>query len=118
MTLPSRFWEKTTPGAECVVWTGAVNSKGYPCFAVDGTSQLAHRLTASNLYIRPDDRSYECIECRRAQGRLRRAAQKAALSDSSAGSVGFHGPPVLGPPVEEAGGGVTSTLTSPPVQDT
>lgn len=45
MTLPANFTAKTiampTP---CIIWTGALNSKGYPCFAVNGVSQLAHRL--------------------------------------------------------------------------
>lgn len=41
--LPERFWAKTQP-TDCLVWTGAVNTKGYPCFAIDGVSQLAHRL--------------------------------------------------------------------------
>lgn len=41
--LPDNFWSKTTT-TDCVIWKGAVNSKGYPCFAVDGKSQLAHRL--------------------------------------------------------------------------
>lgn len=41
--LPDTFWAKTAT-TDCIVWTGAVNSKGYPCFAVDGVSHLAHRL--------------------------------------------------------------------------
>lgn len=43
MSLPDTFWAKTTR-TDCIVWTGAVNGKGYPCFAVAGRSQLAHRL--------------------------------------------------------------------------
>ena len=39
------FTDKTiTMPTPCVIWTGALNSKGYPCFAVDGVSKLAHRL--------------------------------------------------------------------------
>ena len=43
MSLPVNFWSKTAP-ADCTIWTGAVNSKGYGCFSVGGQSQLAHRL--------------------------------------------------------------------------
>lgn len=42
-SLPDRFWAKTAR-TDCIVWTGAVNTKGYPCFAVNGESHLAHRL--------------------------------------------------------------------------
>lgn len=41
--LPSRFWDKTAP-SDCIIWTGAVNAKGYACFAIDRVSHLAHRL--------------------------------------------------------------------------
>ncbi|HEX6684999.1 MAG TPA: HNH endonuclease signature motif containing protein [Candidatus Limnocylindrales bacterium] len=41
--LPTRFWSKTAR-YDCIVWTGAANSKGYGCFLVDGQSQLVHRL--------------------------------------------------------------------------
>lgn len=44
MTLPSTFWSKTAPATDCIRWTGAQNSKGYGCFAIDGVSQLAHRV--------------------------------------------------------------------------
>lgn len=43
MTLPDNFWAKTQT-TDCIVWTGACNSKGYPCFGVGGFSRLAHRL--------------------------------------------------------------------------
>ena len=43
MSLPASFWNKTRE-TDCIVWTGAVNTKGYPCFGIDGKSQLAHRL--------------------------------------------------------------------------
>lgn len=43
MSLPSNFWTKTR-STDCLIWTGAVNTKGYPCFAMNGVSQLAHRL--------------------------------------------------------------------------
>lgn len=44
-TLPAGFTAKTiTPPTPCVIWTGAVNSKGYPCYAVEGWSTLAHRI--------------------------------------------------------------------------
>lgn len=41
--LTERFWAKVAT-TDCLIWTGAVNSKGYPCYAVNGRSQLAHRL--------------------------------------------------------------------------
>ena len=43
MSLPANFWAKTTE-TDCLIWIGAANNKGYGCFAVDGVSQLAHRL--------------------------------------------------------------------------
>lgn len=41
--LPEHFWSKTRT-TDCLIWMGAVNTKGYPCFAVNGVSTLAHRL--------------------------------------------------------------------------
>lgn len=43
MSLPAAFWMKATT-TDCIVWTGAQNSKGYGCFAIHGVSHLAHRL--------------------------------------------------------------------------
>lgn len=43
-TLPTRFWAKTAPATDCILWTGAVNNKGYGCYAVNGVSHLAHRV--------------------------------------------------------------------------
>lgn len=43
MSLPAAFWEKASR-TDCLVWHGAQNSKGYGCFAVNGSTQLAHRL--------------------------------------------------------------------------
>lgn len=43
MTLPSTFWSKTTR-TDCIVWSGAQNSKGYGCYGVAGKSELAHRV--------------------------------------------------------------------------
>lgn len=42
--LPERFTAKTATETGCIVWTGAVNSKGYGCFAINRVSQLAHRV--------------------------------------------------------------------------
>ena len=42
--LPVTFLEKTITNPSCILWVGAVNSTGYGCFAVDGKSQLAHRV--------------------------------------------------------------------------
>lgn len=47
--LPAHFWAKTRT-TDCIVWTGAANSKGYPCFLMDGSSQLAHRLAYEDKY--------------------------------------------------------------------
>jgi HNH endonuclease len=38
-----RFLAKTKRVGECLVWTGAVNSRGYPCYSDNGRSVLAHR---------------------------------------------------------------------------
>lgn len=48
-TLPDLFWAKVK-STDCLLWTGAVNSRGYGCFAVDGVSQLAHRLAYEDAY--------------------------------------------------------------------
>lgn len=42
--LPATFLAKTRPATDCIVWTGAQNSKGYGCFAINRVSQLAHRV--------------------------------------------------------------------------
>lgn len=43
--LPSNFWAKVQVSADgCWLWTGALNSRGYPCFGIRGRSQLAHRV--------------------------------------------------------------------------
>lgn len=44
MSLPDIFWAKTRTSPDCIVWTGACNSKGYPCIAIHGVSHLAHRV--------------------------------------------------------------------------
>lgn len=44
MKLPDSFWSKARR-TDCILWMGAVNSRGYGCFAVNGVSQLAHRLS-------------------------------------------------------------------------
>lgn len=43
MTLPETFWAKART-TDCIIWAGAQNNKGYGCFAIEGKSQLAHRL--------------------------------------------------------------------------
>lgn len=48
-TLPGTFWAKVK-ATDCLLWTGAVNSRGYGCFAVNGVSQLAHRLAYEDAY--------------------------------------------------------------------
>lgn len=48
--LTARFWDKVTKDdADCWRWTGAVNSTGYGCWAVDRKSQLTHRLAYAAL---------------------------------------------------------------------
>lgn len=45
------FTDKTiTMPTPCVIWTGALNSRGYPCFSVGGWSQLAHRLAYQDAF--------------------------------------------------------------------
>lgn len=43
MTLPDRFWDKTA-NSECVVWTGALNSRGYGVYRHEGRAALVHRV--------------------------------------------------------------------------
>lgn len=48
--LPDRFWRKVDPQPDgCWLWTGALNSRGYSCFAVDGVSHLGHRVAYEAL---------------------------------------------------------------------
>jgi hypothetical protein len=43
--LPERFWDKTRADENgCLIWTGAIQSRGYGCFSIAGTIQLVHRL--------------------------------------------------------------------------
>lgn len=49
MSLPPSFWSKVRE-SDCLIWTGAVNTKGYPCVWVDGVSQLAHRLAYEDVH--------------------------------------------------------------------
>lgn len=44
MTLPAIFATNSHPATDCIVWTGAQNSKGYGCLVIDGVGQLAHRV--------------------------------------------------------------------------
>ena len=44
LVLADRFWSKTAPATDCIVWRGAQNTKGYGCYAINGVSHLAHRL--------------------------------------------------------------------------
>lgn len=44
--LPDRFWAKTQENSDgCLIWTAALNNKGYGCFSLAGTIHLAHRLS-------------------------------------------------------------------------
>lgn len=55
MKLPAHFWSKARR-TDCILWQGAINSRGYGCFAVDGVSQLAHRLAYEEANgLIPDD---------------------------------------------------------------
>lgn len=48
--LPATFWSKVAEDVSgCWLWTGALNSRGYGCYGVDGVSQLAHRVIYSTL---------------------------------------------------------------------
>lgn len=48
--LPGNFWSKVRASdSGCWIWTGAVNSTGYPCFGIQGRSQLAHRVAYRTL---------------------------------------------------------------------
>lgn len=62
--LPGNFMSKVAPST-CIIWTGALNSRGYGCFGVGGVSQLAHRVAweAVNGPI-PDGLTVDHVECR------------------------------------------------------
>lgn len=49
--LPARFWAKVkpNPASGCWIWRGASNSRGYPCFAINRRSHLAHRVAYAAL---------------------------------------------------------------------
>lgn len=49
MSLPVAFWDKTRR-TDCIIWTGAVNNKGYGCFGVNGVSKLAHRVAWEDVH--------------------------------------------------------------------
>lgn len=49
MSLPATFHAKTRP-SDCIVWTGALNSRGYGCFAIAGKSYLAHRIAYEDAH--------------------------------------------------------------------
>lgn len=49
MTLPANFWAKTRT-TDCLIWTGAVNTKGYPCIAIGQVSTLAHRVAYEDVH--------------------------------------------------------------------
>lgn len=49
MSTADRFWAKVEKTDTCWLWTGALNSRGYGCFAVGGVSQLAHRVSYQAL---------------------------------------------------------------------
>lgn len=42
--LPPRFWAKVDRSGDCWIWTGALQSKGYGSFRLNGRTRLAHRL--------------------------------------------------------------------------
>lgn len=50
--LPRTFWTKVRADLKsgCWVWQAARNSRGYGCFAVNGRSQLAHRLAYTEAH--------------------------------------------------------------------
>ena len=50
MTLAEGFYSKTATDTGCILWVGATNSRGYGCFAVDGVSQLAHRVAYADAH--------------------------------------------------------------------
>lgn len=44
-SLPVTFWAKVDKTDTCWLWTAAVTSRGYGCFAIGGRTQLVHRLS-------------------------------------------------------------------------
>lgn len=51
IALTDRFWSKVTKdeATDCWLWTGALNSRGYGCWGVQGVSHLTHRLAYEAL---------------------------------------------------------------------
>lgn len=43
-TPEQRFWSRVDKSADCWVWTGANNGKGYGKIVLDGRSRYAHRV--------------------------------------------------------------------------
>lgn len=51
-TVEARFWVKVDKTSDCWVWTGAVNSRGYGSFGLQGSMRQAHRV-AYELLVGP-----------------------------------------------------------------
>lgn len=53
MSYPQHFSKHVVQGGDeskCWIWSGAKNSSGYGCIAVDGKTQLAHRIAYQSHY--------------------------------------------------------------------
>lgn len=48
-SLADRILARSQQDNDCLVWRGASNSKGYGCIAVEGKSQLTHRVIYQEL---------------------------------------------------------------------
>ena len=45
MSTPDKFWSKVHKTSTCWIWTGAVQSRGYGCWSINGRRVLAHRMS-------------------------------------------------------------------------
>ena len=52
MTVEQRFWSKTSPDNECLVWTASLDKDGYGRFQLEGKARRAHRV-AYELTVGP-----------------------------------------------------------------
>ena len=57
------FWDKVKKTDTCWLWTGALNSKGYGAFGLNGRSVSAHRLSYRMHYGDIPRGMYVCHHC-------------------------------------------------------
>jgi hypothetical protein len=62
---------RTVRDGDCLIWTGAVQTKGYGSVSIDGRSELAHRASYRlNVGPIPDGRQIDHVKTRGCRSRL------------------------------------------------